>query len=269
MRIGELWRYPVKSMLGQQLAEVAVLSGGFHGDRRFALVDEATGKVASAKQPRLWRALLHARAAHDAVRDDVRITLRDGGSIAASDPRVHNLLSELLGRRVRLSADPPAKADIDRADPDEVLDQGVEAVVAAPELTLGEAVPCPSFLDYAPLHLITTATLEHIGQPAARYRPNLVIQTPQGHPPFSENAWVGRQLTLGDAVLAQVVLPTPRCAIPTLEHGDLPRDPTALRTLMAQNRVDVPGFGVLPSAGVYAVVERPGRIWAGADVRIA
>jgi uncharacterized protein YcbX len=268
MRIEELWRYPVKSMLGQQLEEVTVEPSGFYRDRRFALVDEATGKVASAKQPRLWRALLHARAAHDAVLDDVRITLPDGGETTASDPRVHDLLSEVLGRPVRLSAEPPAKADIDRADPDEVLDQGVEAVVAAPELTLGEAVPSPTFLDYAPLHVITTATLEHIGQPAARYRPNLVISTPAGHPPFAENAWVGQQLTLGDAVVAQVVLPTPRCAIPTLEHGDLPRDPTALRILMAQNRVDVPGFGVLPSAGVYAVVERSGRIWAGAEVSI-
>ena len=42
----------------------------------------------------------------------------------------------------------------------------------------------------------------------------------------------------------------------------------ALRTLMTQNRIDVPGFGMLPAAGVYATVEEPGRIGVGADVRI-
>jgi uncharacterized protein len=175
----------------------------------------------------------------------------------------------LLGRPVRLSAMPPDAPDIDRADPDEVLAHGVDAVVAAPQLVLGEAVPAPTFIDYAPLHLITTATLEHIGQDAIRYRPNLVIRTPPGHPPFAENDWVGRTAVIGDVVLARIVLPTPRCAIPTLEHGPLPRDPAALRSLMAQNRVEVPGFGVLPAAGVYATVERSGPVGVGATFDVA
>ena len=75
-------------------------------------------------------------------------------------------------------------------------------------------------------------------------------------------------MALGEVVV-RVVLPTPRCAIPTLvEHGDLPRDPGALRTLMAQNRIEVPGFGVLPAAGVYATVEEAGVLRSGDDVRI-
>jgi uncharacterized protein YcbX len=266
MQIAELWRYPVKSMLGHRLDEVAVGPGGVSGDRRFAVIDEATGKVGSAKQPRLWRSLLHARAVEQKD-GEVQITLPDGGQTTATDPRIDDQLSRVLGRPVRLYAVPFAEADIDRADPDEVLDQGVEAEVDAPQLVLGEAVPEATFLDYAPLHLITTATLEHIGQPGPRYRPNLVIHTPPGHPPFAENTWVGRRMALG-AVVVRVVLPTPRCAIPTLEHGDLPRDPLALRTLMAQNRVEVPGFGVLPAAGVYATVEQAGVLRSGGDVRI-
>ena len=265
MQIAELWRYPVKSMLGHRLDEVPVGPGGILGDRRFAVIDVATGKVGSAKQPRLWRALLHARAVANG--DAVHNVLPDGGQTTATDPHIDDQLSRALGRPVRLSAVPFAEADIDRADPDEVLDQGVEAVVSAPQLVLGEAVPEATFLDYAPLHLITTATLEHIGQPAPRYRPNLVIRTPPEHQPFAENAWVGRTMALGEVVV-RVVLPTPRCAIPTLEHGDLPRDPGALRTLMAQNRIDVPGFGVLPAAGVYATVEQAGVLRSGDDVRI-
>jgi hypothetical protein len=42
--------------------------------------------------------------------------------------------------------------------------------------------------------------------------------------------------------------------VPTLAHGDLPREPRAVRPLLTDNRVDVPGFGKLPCAGVYADV---------------
>jgi uncharacterized protein len=73
---------------------------------------------------------------------------------------------------------------------------------------------------------------------------------------------------LGDDVVARVVPPTPRSAIRTLAYGDLPRDPMALRTLMAQNRIDVTGFGTLPPVGVHATVERPGELRSGDDVRI-
>ena len=193
VRIEQLWRYPVKSMLGEQIDLAHVEPAGVRGDRAFAVVDEETRKIASAKQPRLWRALLQATATRETPDGGgLRISLPGGQQTTDTDPDVHQRLSLLLGRAVRLSATPPDAPDIDRADPDEVLAHGVDAVVAAPQLVLGEAVPAPTFLDYAPLHLITTATLEHIGQDAIRYRPNLVIRTPPGHPPFAENDWVGR-----------------------------------------------------------------------------
>jgi len=270
VRIEQLWRYPVKSMLGEQITTAHVEPAGVRGDRAFAVVDEETRKIASAKQPRLWRALLQATATRETPDGGgLRISLPGGQQTTDTDPDVHERLSLLLGRAVRLSATPPDAPDIDRADPDEVLAHGVDAVVAAPQLVLGEAVPAPTFIDYAPLHLITTATLEHVGQDAIRYRPNLVVRTPPGHPPFAENDWVGRTAVIGDVVLARIVLPTPRCAIPTLEHGPLPRAPAALRSLMAQNRVEVPGFGVLPAAGVYATVERSGPVGVGATFDVA
>lgn len=247
MRIGELWRYPVKSMLGQHLDSVAVEQGGVRGDRRFALVDEATGKVASAKQPRLWRALLQARAAD--TDGSVRIALPDGHVTAALDPLVHDLLSDMLSRPVRLSATPVDQADIDRADPDEVLDRGVEAVVTAPQLVLGAAVPGPTFLDYAPLHLITTATLAHIGQPVPRYRPNVVIRTPPGHPPFAENAWVGRTIMLGDDVVARVVLPTRGAPSPRSRTATCPATPVRCARSWRRTGSTCPASACCPPRG--------------------
>lgn len=263
-RVEQVWRYPVKSMLGEQLEQVAVGDQGLSGDRRWAVVDAATGAVASAKQPRLWRRLLSASAA--LTGDDVRITLPGQGELAGSDPRTDGLLSELTGRAVRLSDRPQDGAGIDRADPEEVLERGVDAEVAAPELVLGQQVPGPTFLDYAPVHLISAGTLDRIGVAAERYRPNLVLSGGPEQQPFAENGWVGATLAVGGQVRLRVVLPTPRCAIPTLAHGALPRDPAALRVLMAGNRIDVPGFGVLPSVGVYALVERGGQVRQGDGV---
>jgi uncharacterized protein YcbX len=258
-----LWRYPVKSMLGEQLAEARVTAEGMAGDRRFAVVDGQTGKVASAKQPRLWRSLLTATAEH--ADGAVRVRLPGGPELFLDDPAADARLSTFLGRRVRVSSSPTTGADIDRSDPEQVLLHGVEAPVSSPRLVLGEAVPAPTFLDYAPLHLVTTATLERIGTPAARYRPNLVLRTHSGTPPYSETSWVGSTLMIDDVVL-RITEPTPRCAVPVLAHGSLPPDAAALRVLMAENRIDVPGFGALPAAGVYATVERAGRITIGSTV---
>lgn len=265
MQVESLWRYPVKSMLGEQLTEVEVSAQGVHGDRAFAVVDEETGTVASAKQPRLWRRLLTAAA--EQVDETVQVHLPGEPALFLDDPDAAARLSTFLHRRVRVSSTPAPGADIDRADPEEVLGRGVEAHVSSPKLVLGQAVPGVTFLDYAPLHLITTATLEHVGTSAARYRPNLVLRTPPGTPPYSETGWVGSTLTVGDVVL-RVFLPTPRCAVPVLAHGSSARDPSALRVLMAENRIDVPGFGVLPAAGVYATVERAASIAVGTTVTL-
>ena len=85
---------------------------------------------------------------------------------------------------------------------------------------------------------------------------------------FVENDWVGSTLRIGDELVLRVILPTPRCAVPTLAHGDLPSDNDAVRTLLEVNRVDVEGFGYLPSAGVYAEVITPGRVSTGAPVAL-
>jgi uncharacterized protein YcbX len=58
-----LWRYPVKSMLGEELNCSDVTSRGLLGDRQFAVVDRSTGKVGGAKNPRKWGNFFDFRAA--------------------------------------------------------------------------------------------------------------------------------------------------------------------------------------------------------------
>jgi uncharacterized protein YcbX len=191
-----------------------------------------------------------------------------GWTLDATDPEIDERLSAALGRPVRLSADRPDAATVERPDPEDVLDQGVEAEVSAATLEIGQGTPGVTFVDYAPVHLITTATLDEIGTEQIRYRPNLVVETPPGTPAFVENDWMGRELHVGGTTVLRLTLPTPRCSVPTLEHGDLPRAAHAVRTLMTANRVDVPGFGVLPCAGGYAEVVRSGVVRVGDEVAL-
>ena len=260
MRVAGLCRYPVKSMLGQVVTSMFVDQHGADGDRRLALVDAVTGRVASAKQPRLWRELLHCSARLDA--GTVRIEVPDGTSVAADEPGVDDVLSRLLGRPVQLVSQRPQGATLERPDPERVLELGLDAEVEGELLEIAQATPGKSFTDVAPVHAITTATVEQVGTEALRYRPNLVIATPPGYPPYAENDWAGRELLVGGARLS-VLKATPRCVVPTLEHGALPRAPHALRTLVAENRLKASGSAPLPCAGVYLEVAAAGIIKSG------
>lgn len=270
MRIATMWRYPVKSMLGERINDARVDPAGLAFDRVLAVVDEATDVVASAKHPRLWRDMLTWSAHVDG--GTVRITSPSGHTMDARAPGVDGQLSTALGRPVRIRAERHDGAIVERPAPEDVLAHGVDAVVPAATLEIGQGSPGATFVDYAPVHLITSATLDEVGAEAVRYRPNLVVETPPGTPAFVENSWVGREMHVtgpdGVKAVLRVSLPTPRCAVPTLAHGGLPRAPHAVRTLMTSNQVDVPGFGVLPCAGCYAEVVRGGEVRVGDEVTV-
>ena len=91
--VAELWRFPVKSMLGERLDRVDLTERGVFGDRAYALVDVDTGKVVSAKSLRVFPDLLGCRAAFVEApqlgRDlpPVRITFYDGPSLISDSPR--------------------------------------------------------------------------------------------------------------------------------------------------------------------------------------
>ncbi|WP_223166928.1 MOSC domain-containing protein [Nonomuraea sp. SYSU D8015] len=253
MHVETLHRYPVKSLLGEEVSESEVTERGLAGDRARAVLDVATGKIASAKNPRLWRGLLTI----------------EGARVPGDEE-----LSRLLGREVRLIGTPPEGAEFERSVPERVLAEGIEAEVPHTVGTLGAASPAGTFFDFAPVHLITTAAVRRIGAlgprghvEALRYRPNLVVATDEEG--FPENAWVGRELHVGADVVLEVIVTSPRCAVPTLAHGALGRDTDALRTVARHNRVPVFDLGPQPCAGVYARVARPGRIRKGDPVRLA
>jgi MOSC domain-containing protein len=261
-----VWRYPVKSMMGEELNAAEVTKSGLVGDRAYALVDSSDGKVASAKNPRKWPQLFDFRAALiDAPKTGgkvppVRITLPNGTIINSEQPDVNRILSKVLKRDVKLSASP----DVQTAKAEEYWPdiEGLDHRDTVTDFGLPEG----TFFDCAFVHLLTTATLDRLrvlypqGRfEVRRFRPNIVVETASGEKGFVENAWVGQMLAIGDAVRLTITGPCARCVMTTLPQGDLPKDPGILRAAAQHNGANV---------GVYASVLQGGVVRRGDSVRL-
>jgi uncharacterized protein YcbX len=260
--VAALWRYPVKSMQGEELNATEIHERGLHGDRVFALMDAAEGRIASAKNPRKWPRLFDFRAAlartAGAAPAAVWITLPDGTALGSDQPNRDALLSAAVGRPVSLlSAAPPAP----------VLEEYWPDIDGLPhrDAVTSETMRPGTFFDSSAVHLLTTATLDQLRElyPAGRFevrrfRPNIVVAT-EGADGFVEQQWVGRTLALGDTIRLQVTGPCPRCVMTTLPQADLPRDAGILRTAVQHAQGNV---------GIYARVVRGGTLRRGDAVRV-
>lgn len=260
-----LWRYPVKSMMGEELNAAEVTDRGLVGDRVYALRDPSNGKVVSAKNPRKWAKLFDFRAAlaeSPRAREHippVRINLPNGGIVTSEQKELNQVLTTALGREVTFATAAPETPSLEEYWPD------MEGL-AHRETVTDEAMPAGTFFDLAVVHVLTTATIDRLRElypqgrfEVRRFRPNIVLQPASAEKEFVENAWVGRTLVIGDEVRLNVTGPCPRCVMTTLPQGDLPKDPGILRTAAQHNQVNV---------GVYAAVLRGGTIRRGDSFRL-
>jgi len=277
-KVVSLWRYPIKSMLGEELNATEVTKWGLLGDRAYALVDQATAKVASAKHPRKWPHLFDFRAAvlvpprPDVTLPAVRITLPDGTALTTEQGDINQLLSTSLQREVTLDAAEHDQKEIGASS--SPISGPMNAEEYWPDMdgldfrdTVTDfELPENTFFDCAPIHLLTTATLDRLRElcpqgrfEVRRFRPNIVVQTSESVKDFVENAWIGHTLTIGNEVRLSITGPCPRCVMTTLPQGDVPADPGILRTAAQHNQVNV---------GVYATVLAGGTIRRGDAIRV-
>ena len=273
-----LWRYPVKSMMGEELNAAEVTRAGLLGDRAYALVDSSDGKVASAKNPRKWPLLFDFRAALvDVPRagmtmPPVRVTLPDGTIVSSEQGDIHQILSTVLKRPVTLdAAQRVPQAGAESAAPDARAATAEEYWPDMEGLEYRDTVtdfglPRGTFFDAAVVHVLTTATLDRLRTlypqgrfEVRRFRPNMVIDSANGGTDFVENAWIGRTLAIGEAVRLSITGPCPRCVMTTLAQGELPRDVGILRTAAQHNQANV---------GVYASVVHGGKVHRGDSVSL-
>jgi hypothetical protein len=227
--VSKLWRYPVKSMLGEACASFDLNERGVKGDRLFAVRD-ADGKLGSGKTTRRFSRIdgLFAFRAIDAD-GAPEIVFPDGRRMRADDMQIHAELSSALGQPVTLAR---------------------------------EAVS--SHLDAAPVHLVTEASIAWLSSilPEAliderRFRPNLVLAIP-GTGRIEEEDWIGATLCVGAQVKLKIGAATERCRMVTVAQVELPDDPRILKEIGRNSALHF---------GLYADVLVPGTIRCGDPIR--
>ncbi|HSC57691.1 MAG TPA: MOSC N-terminal beta barrel domain-containing protein [Nitrospira sp.] len=271
-KVASLWRYPVKSMEGEELSECEVTQHGLLGDRVYALIDVAEGKAASAKNPVKWPTLLACKA-HFAEPPKkgtappvVRIALHDGTATDSTGRDCHRILSKALKRTVILAvADRGWMSGVHATLPATWAGRAEQYWPDIDGLDHREAVtdftlPRGTFFDGATIHLVTLATLIKLHEfypkgrfEPQRFRPNILVDTPATSNGFVEQGWIGKTIKVGDIRLA-VTGPCGRCVMTTLAQKDLPKDNGILRTAVQRNEGNV---------GVYAKVIQGGTIKRG------
>ena len=292
MIVDQLWRFPVKSMLGEQVDALEVTERGVVGDRAYALLDGEDGKVVSAKNPRKWRRVLELSATFveppmaGAAVPPVAVTFPDGRVLRSdrAGDGIDRELSAFLGRPVHLTSTAPASVtmeetwpDVEGLAPDSFIEstriETDEPGEVVSDITMAMAAPAGTFFDLATLHLVTTSTLRALtaAHPdgafdVRRYRPNVLVATDvEG---YVENDWSGKVVALGEAGAAmRVSFPTMRCIMTTLAQSELPSDPSLLRTIARENRLEI-GGGRWACAGVYGDAAGAGRVRVGDPVTL-
>lgn len=276
--VQSLWRYPVKSMGGEALSIAQVTAHGLVGDRAYAILDRADGKVATAKNPNKWPNMFSFQATFLESSGDnesgsrVRITLPDGTIVTSEQKDLTQILSKALNREVSLAVTEGARVT------------GVQSAMPASWIAQSEeywpdiegrdkrdtvtdfSLPPGTFFDGAMVHLLTTATLNRLRDAypegrfdVPRFRPNLVVEPGGDENGFIEHDWIGHTLGIGEEVRLKITGSCGRCVMTTLAQGDLPKDTGILRTAVQRNHGNV---------GVYASVAQGGTIRSGDRVRL-
>ena len=245
-RVESLWRYPVRSVRGERMAEARLGALGVAGDRAWGVVDPADGNIATAaKRPRDWAGLLAFDASYvsepgldDATAPAVELRHESGAVVRSDADGAEAELSRLLGREARLHAG-----------------DGRGALSAAAVAKEDESLPAPPYAS-SPIHLLTTSTLRAAEElhpegdfSLPRFRPNIVVDTGDA-PEFLEAAWVDAQLRIGDEVVLHVFKECERCVLTTLPQPGLPKDPKILATAVKHNRTFIGISCSVPTGGV-------------------
>lgn len=270
-RVSALARYPVKSMLGEDLDELDINERGTVGDRAYAMRELATRQIVSAKK---FAKLFEFRATYEAPPavgrvTPIKIALPDGRTIHAEDADASAAISEALGRKVALERCEGVHNEHAGIDPANVFaDVPVEKVLPGlTERTLPDhfALEKSSFYDTAVMHVIASGTLRHMAKLAApgsrfdrrRFRPTIFVDSGDADDAFLEDEWLGGVLEVGDSVKIVSMQPALRCVMTTHPQEDLPRDYAILRTAAFHHQANV---------GVFAKVGAAGKVRLGDPV---
>lgn len=285
-KVSQIWRYPVKSMFGEQTQQASIQSMGFPDDRHWALRDCASGEIVGGKKiPRIMT--LRARYAADpnSLKDGqiapVDIEFPDGQRVSSDAPEANAQLSAYLEREVTLSPRAPASekghyrltARPSLAESREML--GVQPDEENPDLShfslkklsmlANYVTPPGNYYDAYPLHILTTAALAEMTKEyptldfrVERYRPSILIETFPSLTGLVEHEWGGQKLRIGETII-HCDHPTIRCSMPGAAQPGMAADRDIPRAVAKfANR----------HLGAYCTPTEPGDIAVGDEVEL-
>ena len=264
----QLFRYPVKSMMGEALDTVEVGASGVEGDRIWAVRDEKRGGIRGGKKiPQLMTLAAHTGTPAPTI------VAPDGESAVVNEDRIHDWLSEKLSHPVTIWPLVPAdQLDHYRRGAPDTDDFELELRTVfgrlpgepIPDLTGFEALlefesPPGTYFDAFPISIMSTQSLETMNQLSAdsdfdvrRFRPNLLLDVPDSTHPFPEQEWLGATLAIGEVTL-KVESTCPRCSMTTHGFADLPRDTNIMRQLVGNSEGNLGIYATVLSAGALTV----------------
>jgi len=254
-KIDSLWRYPVKSMRGQELDEAFAGFSGIYGDRLFAFESSASPKgfpyLTAREQQRLLQYRPHFRHPDKAARP---INLTEAESMGANpvwaDPAELMVDVETPDGQT-LAIDDPSLIDMLRTD----IDQKHQLTLMRSERALTDCRPVSVFSLQSARQLG-----EETGTPIdkRRFRANVYVNltSAQG---FAENEFVGKSLRIGPKVVVTVLERDARCVMITLDPDTGEKSPEILKKVAQAHE---------GMAGVYGAVMVEGMLHKGDPVEV-
>lgn len=255
MHIAGIWRYPVKSMQGEQLAQANIGPTGIRGDRHWCVQDHGTDKALTARrEPALLFASARVIEGSDPTEDRVEITLPDGQRLIGSgtsgaggedDSEMNEKLSDWIGRPVSLHL----------AGAGEVGTYETQADETETGDWFAWSGPVGSFHDSTRTRVSIVSTRTMRDWEPRRFRINLTLGGIEDiSDGTDEDALVGTSITIGTVGL-HVQKQIDRCVVTTRpQPGGIDRDLSVLKTINAERD----GF-----LGIGCLVLTPGRLAVG------
>jgi len=281
--VTQLWRYPVKSMAGEQLSAAEIDQNGVAGDRGWAVREIEADVTRNAREmPKLLQfASAYAESpSFDQRSPAVTITTPDNVQVQSADENRDQQLSEILGRPVMLTPLHPAddlawyaRAQIpEGVDPMQALRQlmGMQDDDPLPDFSglppdlQNFSSPPGTYFDCYPIHIMTTSSLNTLAEAGGgedvdvrRFRPNVLIDTGDAEG-LLEVDWTGKKLRLGEVVI-ELQTTTVRCSVPAHAQRDFGSSRAVGRALIENTKQHL---------GSYCNVLQGGTVNVGADVEL-
>jgi uncharacterized protein YcbX len=242
-RVESIWRYPVKSMMGEELTEAYLGLGGVFGDRRYAFLSTAAPEdfpyfTSREKEPMLLHRpvyrfpekMAHPNGLLSVADGAIEVETPAGERLAVEDLRLLELLRDGVAERHQLS-----------------LIQSESALV-----------------DSRPVSLFSLETVRQLSAEVGvaldkrRFRANIYVDLDEGRG-FAEDDWVGRRLGIGSQVVVEVLKRNKRCKLITLDPDTAAPNPEVMKWVAREHE---------SCAGIYARAVIEGMVLVGDDIRL-